>query len=189
MTRKTTTTESPPRARAPRTRPVPGVDIPAPTGLPRPSVPASWLRRKAAAKALGVSVGTLRRMEKDGTLTPRVDDLGHHRHDPEAIRTLGAELERQRQEEALGKRAARASSERALDLRVRIALALDEGASPMETVRKLNADPALVLEVMRVVRRLTDDAQPLEQQVADMARDLEYAGSRLDQLERYLFRR
>lgn len=111
----------------------------------------SWPKRAEVAELLGVSVSTVRRLERDGTLRAVVDAEGATRIDPGSIRPTqnqrridDPELEPDGEEPSC------------VEVEARVFAALGRGMAPVQIVYELGIPSADVLAAVDAWGRLTE---------------------------------
>jgi transcriptional regulator with XRE-family HTH domain len=112
---------------------------------------AGRLSRARVAEQLGVSIGTVRNMEKDGRLHPTMED-GVNLFDPQEIAALKAERERD------GSAAAPATSRSEGEIAAACFNLFKEGHTVVDVVQELKLPPSMVRAMLR--EYLADDADP-----------------------------
>jgi hypothetical protein len=116
-----------------------------PAQAPR-SVPPGWPGRAAAARALGISVRTLRRYEVQGVIPFVIDRAGVHRFDPKEL--SGLQLP---EGEAFpnGRKGLRKSLMSAGQVAASVFARLSAGEAPRDVVVSMGMEPAAVVELHR----------------------------------------
>ena len=110
------------------------------TGVLAGTKAGSMLGRTEAARTLGISVSTLRRVVENKIVSCVVDENGHHRFSAEdVIRARAVVGARKRRSPGAG--VAPASPDIDGDLAATVAERLDGGASPIDVVKELRVSP------------------------------------------------